>query len=459
MLRILPRTVQLPLLSRSFSYESVSLSHVIPLPPILATPSTPPPSEITVSRLKNGITIASNSCYSPISQLSIAIRAGSRYQDEDNLGVAHFLLHNAFLTNSDRTGFRVTRELERIGATLNSELTRDLLVSTSSFTSGYAESVLENLSAVYNGPEFRRWEVSKDRVLLDLDRLHIHFDSLADDVMHKLAYRIGLGMPIYTPECRAALISSEDMQKYYSSRVNADNTFVIGSGIEHKELSRLVEELFVPPVKQVSGVDIPRYFGKGESHIRLYGEDTQAVLTAEGVSIGHDDLPKYIVLQHLLGVENVIKRGSMSCTRLGKCATQVNGAAMSAVNINHSDTGLFGLVARAPGNQIKKLVKAGLSACREVAKNGVSSTELIASKNRAKSAVLSQYDDLETLHNTLMLQVAMTGAVSSGREISDRIEKVSSEDVQNVARKITIAKPNLVVTGNLVDPPYLDELI
>ena len=457
MIRLLPRAVRIPFLSRG--YESVSLSNSITLPAILITPSPPPTSEITLSRLKNGITVLSNSCYSAISDLSIAIRAGARYQDEDNVGVTHFLLHNAFLTNSDRTGFRVTKELERIGATLNSDLTRDLLISTSRFTSGNVETVLENLAAVYSGPEFRRWEVSKDRVLLDLDRLHVHFDSLADDVIHKLSYRTGLGMPIYTPECRAGLITHEDILKYYNSRVNATNTFVVGTGIEHRELCRLVEELMVPSVRPVPAPVTPRYFGKGESHIRLYGGDTQALLAAEGVSAGSEDLPKYVVLQQLLGDGNVVKRGSMSSTRLGVCASQVSGACMRAVNINHSDTGLFGLVATAPGTQIRRLIEAGLSACRDVAKKGVLSSELIASKKRAKTAVLSQYEDTELLHNSLVLQVAMSGKVSSAREMTDEIDKVTSEDIQSIARKITNAKPNLVVTGNLADPPYLDDLI
>lgn len=457
MIRLLPRTVSRPFLSRG--YESVSLSNTITLPAVLTTPSSPPPSEITVSRLKNGITVLSNSCYSAISDLSIAVRAGARYQSEDNVGVTHFLLHNAFLTNRDRTGFRVTKELERIGATLSSDLTRDLLISTSRFTSGNIETVLENLSAVYSGPEFRRWEVSKDRVLLDLDRLHVHFDSIADDVLHKLSYRTGLGMPIYTPECRAGLVTHEDMLKYYNSRVNAENTFVVGTGVEHRELCRLVEEVVVPPVRPVTPPVPPRYFGKGESHIRLYGEDTQAVLAAEGVSAGSEDLPKYVVLQHLLGVENFVKRGSMSSTRLGVCAGQVSGACMRAVNINHSDTGLFGVVATAPGTQIRRLLEAGLSACRDVAKKGVPSSELTASKKRAKTAVLSQYEDTEQLHNSLLLQVAMSGKVSSAREMTDEIDKVTLEDVQSIARKITNARPNLVVTGNLVDPPYLDDLI
>ena len=458
-LRVLPRTATGSFQRRSFSYESVSLSHSISLPPVLSTPTSPPAAEVTVSRLRNGVTVASNSCYSPISQISIAVRAGSRYQSEDNLGVAHFLLHNAFLTNSDRTGFRITRELERIGATLSSELTRELLVLSSAFTSGYTETVLENLSASYNGPEFRRWEVSKERVLLDLDRLHIHFESIADDAMHKLAFRTGLGNPVYTPECRAALVSHEEMLKYYNSRVNAENTFVIGTGIEHRELSRLVNELLVPPIKPVASPVPPRYYGKGETHIRLYGEDTQALLTAEGASAGSEELPKYLVLQHLLGIEDVVGRGSMSSTRFGQCASSVSGAVLRAVNINHTDTGLFGLRATAHGKDIRRLVEAGLSETRDIAKNGVSSGELTASKKRATSAVLSQCDALISQHDSMVLQIAMTGGVLSGRDMSDHIDRVTSADIQSIARKITNAKPNLVVTGNLVDPPYLDGLI
>ena len=329
---------------------------------------------------------------------------------------------------------------------------------SSVFTSGYGETVLENLTAGYNGPEFRRWEVSKDRVLLDLDRMHIHFESVADDAMHKLAYRTGLGSPVYTPECRAALISPEDMLAFYNSRVNAENTFVVGTGIEHRELSRLVNELLVPPLKSVASPAPPRYCGKGETHVRLYGEHTQALLAAEGVSAGSEELPKYLVLQHLLGAGNVVEKG-MSATRFGKCASKVSGAVLRAVSINHTDTGLFGLHATAPGKEIRRLVEAGLSVTKDISKNGVGSDELEASKKRAKSAILSQHDDLMCHHDSMVLQVAMTGAILSATDIIDRIDRVTSGDMESVARKITSYKLNLVVTGNLVDPPYLDGLI
>ena len=458
-LRLLPRTAPRPCLSRAFSYESISLSQSISLPPVLSTHTPPPASEVTVSRLRNGVTVASNSCYSPLSQISIAIRAGSRYQSEDNLGVAHFLLHNAFLTNSDRTGFRVTRELERIGASLRSELTRELLIFSSVFTSGYAETVLENLTASYNSPEFRRWEVSKERVLLDLDRLHIHFESIADDALHKLTYRTGLGSPVYTPECRTALVSPGDMLSFYNSRVNAENTFVVGTGIEHRELSRLVNELLAPPNKPIVSPEPAKYYGKGETHVRLYGEDTQALLTTEGVSAGSEELPKYLVLQHLLGIENVVEKGNLSTTRFAQCAAKFSGAALRAVSINHSDTGLFGLHATAPGKDIRRLVEAALSVTRDIAKNGVGSDEMRASKKRATSAALSQQDDLMCCHDNMVLQIAMTGGVLSASDVRDKIDRVTPEEVQSVARKISSSKPNLVVTGNLVDPPYLDRLI
>lgn len=48
-------------------------------------------SPIQVTKLPNGLVIASLENYSPASRIGVLVRAGSRYEAIDNLGVTHML--------------------------------------------------------------------------------------------------------------------------------------------------------------------------------------------------------------------------------------------------------------------------------------------------------------------------------------------------------------------------------
>lgn len=48
-------------------------------------------SLLQVSKLPNGLVIASLENYSPLSSVGVFVKAGSRYETEENQGVAHVL--------------------------------------------------------------------------------------------------------------------------------------------------------------------------------------------------------------------------------------------------------------------------------------------------------------------------------------------------------------------------------
>ncbi|XP_067881967.1 cytochrome b-c1 complex subunit 2, mitochondrial-like [Heterodontus francisci] len=87
-----------------------------------------PPQELQVSKLPNGLVIASLENYSPTSKIGVFIKAGSRYESASNLGITHVLRLGANLTTKGASSFRITRGIEAVGGSLNVTSTRENMI-------------------------------------------------------------------------------------------------------------------------------------------------------------------------------------------------------------------------------------------------------------------------------------------------------------------------------------------
>nr|DBA20242.1 TPA: hypothetical protein GDO54_015954 [Pyxicephalus adspersus] len=76
------------------------------------------PEELEITKLPNGLVVATLENYSPSSRIGVFIKAGSRYETASNLGVNHVLRLASNLTTKGASAFKITRGLEATGAGL-----------------------------------------------------------------------------------------------------------------------------------------------------------------------------------------------------------------------------------------------------------------------------------------------------------------------------------------------------
>ena len=88
-------------------------------------PMQPP---TTVSTLSNQMRVASEAMEGETATVGVWIDAGSRYETDENNGVAHFLEHMAFKGTSKRTQLQLETEVENMGAHLNAYTSREQTV-------------------------------------------------------------------------------------------------------------------------------------------------------------------------------------------------------------------------------------------------------------------------------------------------------------------------------------------
>lgn len=245
------------------------------------------PQKLRVSTLPNGLIVASLENYSPISRIGVFIKAGSRYEPADELGLSHTLRSVAGLSTQRSTVFGITRNLEYVGARLLAVTTRDNICYFLEQNRDHTVTNLRFLSDTITAPAFKPWELSDNvnRQKVDLAFLKENPNILVLENLHKAAFRGGLRNSLFSPDFMLGKHSQESLQRYVEDHFVSNRTAIVGLGIEHDLLLEQVESKFSLARGDRGNSGESKFIG-GESRQESNSDVTYAAVVAEGV--GYD---------------------------------------------------------------------------------------------------------------------------------------------------------------------------
>lgn len=84
-----------------------------------------PKEPIRVSKLENGVVVASLENHSPVSRIAAVVNASSRDETHDQQGASHALRVYSSLATRNYSAFGVSRNLNQIGAELSVNSSRE----------------------------------------------------------------------------------------------------------------------------------------------------------------------------------------------------------------------------------------------------------------------------------------------------------------------------------------------
>merc|ERR1711976_60427 len=80
-----------------------------------------------VSKLANGVTVATVENNSPLCRVAMLYNAGSRYEDGSTQGITHFLRAASSLSTKKSSAFKLIRNIEQIGGNISCTASREHL--------------------------------------------------------------------------------------------------------------------------------------------------------------------------------------------------------------------------------------------------------------------------------------------------------------------------------------------
>ena len=404
-----------------------------------------------------GIKVASRDDGRPTTSLSVVIRAGSRY--EPSPGVASLLQKFAFQNTEKRTALRIVREAELIGARLDAQMTREHIVLSAQCLREDLAYFVELLGEVVSKTKYTTYALP-EAVLpvakIEYDNLVTHPPSIAQDLIHNVAFRRGLGNTLLAaPESpiTASMIADFARQTYVR-----DNMAVIATGADASELQGLVGQYFadVPAGAKAQATET-KYHG-GEARFPFRSTTAHYCIAFPGVQAQPHPSVEQTVLAYILGGQSAIK-WSAGQSRLAKLAAESNDSTKAFANsTSYNDAGLFSIYVQGPTRSIASAAKKTVDAVRSVAKGDVSKDDLTRAVAHAKYDLLEAAEERTLSAEKIGRALLLKGQAPDVDAQIQALDKVTVDQVAKIAKNMLDAQPSVVAVGETHLLPYYDEL-
>ncbi|XP_034564362.1 cytochrome b-c1 complex subunit 2, mitochondrial isoform X2 [Notolabrus celidotus] len=419
------------------------------------------PQDVQVTRLPSGLVIASLENYSPASKIGVFVKAGCRYETNDNQGVTHLLRLASNLTTKGASAFKICRGVEAVGGSMSVTSSRENMSYTVDCLRDDIDTVMEYLINVTTAPEFRAWEVSDltPRVKMDKAQAAQSAQISIIEALHAAAYKNTLCNSLYCPDHMVGDIESEHLHQFVQNNFTSARMALVGLGVDHSVMKQVGEQfLNIRSGAGTTGAEA-QYRG-GEVRLLSTSSMVHSAVVSQSAAAGSSEALAFSVLQHLLGAGPHIKRGSCASSKLvhGVAKATTDPFDVSAFNASYSDSGLFGVYTISQAAAAGDVIKAALAQVKAVADGGVTAADLTRAKAQMKGQFLMSLETSEGLLETMGTQALAEGSYCSHEEISKKIDNVSLTDVANAAKKFVSGKKTMASSGNLAKTPFVDEI-
>lgn len=297
-------------------------------------------------------------------------------------------------------------------------------------------------SSYFVAPEFALHEVEdvREKVGLDLAKLAADSDAKIIEVLHKNAFRTGLGNSIYTPEIALDAVDKATLEQFATRHFVGENIAVAGTGVDFHALEHaLAHHLKVAPGKVAAPAS--KYHGGDLSLGRLDEVNRVAVgFETSGVEKG---FYATAVLQQILGGSSAVKYGN-GASVLGKVAG--SGSCIESFNFAYSDAGLTGFLIKS-SKGVAQPLEQSLAQLKNLA-SSVSEADLARAKNAAKFDYAESLGKRVTAGESVGRQLLATGKTFSTADFFGGVDKVSAEEIKKLAGRWSQSKPTIVAAAD-----------
>lgn len=195
------------------------------------------------------------------------------------------------------------------------------------------------------------------------------------------------------------------------------------------------------------------YIG-GETRTWTESPATSISLAFESVPWNHDDVSAFYLMNTLIGQATAFSSGGpgkgMYCRAVTNLMQQhgfIDGA--SAINSHFTDSGLFGINVEGPGSHSAELLQVAVEELNRL-REPISDAELNRAKNLLKMNVMMALENSGDRLEEIARNFQTFGALNI-HEYIDKINAVTSDQINRAATKCLAGKPTMVVSGGAVN--------
>jgi predicted Zn-dependent peptidase len=386
--------------------------------------------------LGNGVRVISEEI-DHVRSISIGIWVlfGSRHEDRDTNGMAHFIEHMLFKGTRSRTAFDIASAIDSVGGVINASTGKETTSFYIKIPDYHLTMAIDLLADIFKNSLFDPEEISKEKsvVIQEINQL----DDSPDDYIHdffeeKFWKDHPLGYPVLGNRALVEGFSREAILRFVDGRYRGENVVLTAAG-------NLKHDIFVDRVNQA--------FGCVDRDVRRNGFRSPEIST--GIDVIHKDLEQVHVVmgcsapscvsprRYVSFLLNAVLGGSMS-SRLFQEIREKRGLAYAIHSYlcPYQDTGMLGIYVGTGGDRVRQVVGLILDELKHLTDVSLTERELRSAKELIKGNFLLSMESTDNRMTRLARNEISFREHIPPEEVVRQIDCVSSEDIRSLAAEM-----------------------
>ncbi len=377
---------------------------------------------------------------SDVSYVGVAVTAGTRHEQDNEEGLAHFVEHTVFKGTRHFSAKEINAEVERLGGDLNAYTTKEMTVFHATVLNQGVENALRVMTELTTCPTFPKDELRKEANII-VDEIQALNDSpderLYEDIEAMIFNHSTMGRTILGSEQSVRGFTSDDTTRWVRTHFTPDNmTFFAMSSLPVQELADMINRLLphdpthvTNPQKDLVKSDIATC-DQRPSHKVVNLHTHQAYLAMGCMAAGrlHDDFFPISLATNILG-------GPAISSWLYTALREEQGLAynVDASYYAYSDTGSLIIgTATEPRyvDQCRDIIHQQMKRLRSI-----SQTALDEAKLQLKGQIAISRENKEGRALDMAKRIALYKKNFTHNETREAIDRITIEDIHAVAER------------------------
>lgn len=397
--------------------------------------------QIFYKKLQNGLKIVLRRTDCEVAYVGIMIGAGTRDEREEQGGLAHYVEHTVFKGTEKHSAKQIISHIEGNGGEINAYTTKEETTYYAATPVGRWRQTLQIIGEMVSCPTFPKEETDKEKEVI-LDEIDSYEDSLSEliyDDFESLVFEgCGLGRRILGSKKSVRHIASHAQiaKDWIGEQYVPERMVVFAQGrIDPAKLVEEVEQFclrysFAHPSKYLRNS-----FGQipptKKLFIRKHTHQVHGMMGGLAYELGHEHQLAAYLLNNILG------GGSLN-SRLNMSLREKRGLVYSVESqyVPLSDTGYWSVYFACDAKDKERctdLVRAELRRLRE---EPLSSSQLSKHLKQLYGQMAIAAENQENQVLSMAKHMLYFGYSPSWQETYERIQKVTSEELQTVANEL-----------------------
>jgi predicted Zn-dependent peptidase len=387
--------------------------------------------------LPNGIRLIHHRTASPVGHCGLIINTGSRDEEANEHGMAHFIEHVIFKGTKKRKTWHILSRLDDVGGELNAYTSKEETAIYSSFLTQDFDRAVELLHDITFHSVFPEKEIIIEKEVI-IDEINSYKDNPAEliiDDFEELVFENGpMGHNILGTAESIKDFSREDILRFIADNYHTDQMVLCMVGdIDPNRFLKTANKYFGAETSNFRTLKRPAPPAYKPTDLRKELDTFQSHISIGNIAYDLED-PKRLglsLLNNLLG-------GPGMNSRLNMALREKNGIAYNIESIYspYYGTGVFNIYYGTDSQNIDRSIRIARKELARLRNNQLGQMQLHKARRQLKGQITISSENKENLMLNIGKSFLLYNKVDSLADIYKKIDNLTAIDLLEIANEI-----------------------